>query len=124
MAFSSVVQQLRDPFTTDWLKLGHFGIGFLLYSLLSFCHYRFFWWPLHPLGLALSSTWMLQRTVLSVFIAWVAKRLILRFGGAGLYRRLRPFFIGLVVGFFLGVGISFGVDVIWFFGKGHFVLHG
>lgn len=76
------------------------------------------------MGLAIASIWMLQRIVLSVFIAWAAKRLVLRFGGPALYRKMRPFFIGLIVGFFLGVGISYGVDAIWFFGSGHPILHG
>ena len=123
-AFDALAQQLRNPWSTDWTKLGFFGLGALVYSLLSVCHYRFSWWPLHPIGLTVSSIWMLQRIAVSVFIAWAAKRLILRFGGAGLYRRLRPFFIGLVVGFFAGVGISYAVDVLWFFGKGHPILHG
>jgi len=118
-----VTQQLRNPFATNWTKLGFFGLGGLVYSLLSVCHYRFVWWPLHPIGLTIATIWMLKRTAASIFLAWFLKRTILRFGGAGLYRRLRPFFIGLVVGFFAGVGISYAVDVIFFFGKGHPILH-
>jgi len=41
-----------------------------------------------------------------------------------LFTRMRPLFIGLIIGFFLGVGISYGIDLIWFFGKGHAILHG
>ncbi|MCK5118929.1 MAG: hypothetical protein KAQ78_05070, partial [Candidatus Latescibacteria bacterium] len=55
----------------------------------------------------------------SVFIAWAAKWLIIRFGGVSLYRSSRPFFFGLIVGSFVGVGISFAVDMIWFPGQGH-----
>ena len=124
MAFDQVVRQLREPSSTDWHKLTYFGSGALLYSLLSFLHYRLPWWPLHPVGLAISSIWMLHRTVASVFIAWGLKRLILRFGGVGLYRRLRPLFIGLIVGFFVGVGLSCIVDAIWFRGAGHYILNG
>jgi hypothetical protein len=65
-----------------------------------------------------------RRIALSIFIAWALKSIILRLGGVTLYHRLRPFFIGLVVGFFLGVGTSYLVDIIWFFGKGHPILHG
>lgn len=122
-AFNAVTQQLRNPLETDWTKLGFFGLGGLVYSLLSVCHYRFVWWPLHPIGLTMATIWMLKRTAASIFLAWFLKRTILRFGGAGLYRRMRPFFIGLVIGFFAGVGISYAVDVIWFFGKGHPILH-
>tara|TARA_Y100000758_G_scaffold91016_1_gene62274 strand:- start:314 stop:502 length:189 start_codon:yes stop_codon:yes gene_type:complete len=30
----------------------------------------------------------------------------------------------LIIGFYVGVAISYGIDVIWFFGKGHAILHG
>ena len=123
-AYDSVVRQLREPWTTDWTKLAFFGAGALVYSALSACYYRFSWLPLHPIGMTVASTWMLQRIAFSVFIAWAAKCLILRYGGAGLYRRLRSFFLGLVVGFFAGSGISYAVDVIWFFGAGHPILNG
>ena len=124
IAFDAAVRQLRNPWPTDWGKLAYFGIGGLAYSLLALCQYRFYWWPLHPVGLTVATTWMVRRIALSVFIAWALKTIVLRLGGVALYRQLRPFFIGLVVGFFIGVGISYGVDLIWFFGKGHYILHG
>ncbi|MEW6753557.1 MAG: DUF6785 family protein [Candidatus Latescibacterota bacterium] len=124
IALDAVVRQVRDPISTDWGKLGYMGFGALVYSVLSVCQYRFAWWPLHPVGLALASVWMIQRIALSIFIAWLAKSATLRLGGVALYRRLRPFFIGLIAGFYAGVGISFVVDCIWFFGKGHFILNG
>ncbi len=46
---------------------------------------------------------MVRRIAFSVFLAWACKRLILRFGGVGLYLRLKPLFLGMVVGFFFGV---------------------
>jgi hypothetical protein len=41
-----------------------------------------------------------------------------------LYKDARPLFIGLIVGFFFGVGISFAVDLIWFYGMGHPIHNG
>jgi len=32
---------------------------------------------------------------------------------------VRPFFIGLILGFFAGAGVSFLVDMAWFPGEGH-----
>ncbi|MEW6750400.1 MAG: DUF6785 family protein [Candidatus Latescibacterota bacterium] len=123
-AFDAAVRQLREPWPTDWGKLAYFGLGAGFYSLLSLCQFRFHWWPLHPVGLTVATTWMVRRTVLSVFVAWLLKTAILRLGGVRLYRQLRPFFVGLIVGFYVGVGISYAVDVVWFFGKGHPILHG
>ena len=124
MAFDTVVRQLRNPESIDLTKLSLFGVGAAVYSVLSFCHYRFYWWPLHPVGLTISTLWMMQLIGFSVFIAWLLKSVIMRLGGINLFRQLRPLFIGMIVGFFLGIGISYGVDAIWFFGKGHPILHG
>ena len=124
MAFDTVVRQLRNPVSADWTKLAIFAIGAVVYSLLSFGHYRFYWWPLHPVGLTISTLWMMQLIGFSVFISWLLKTVILRIGGINLFRQLRPFFIGIIIGFFLGIGISYGVDAIWFFGMGHAILHG
>jgi len=123
-AFNGVIRQINNPWPTDWNKLMYFGIGVLVYSLLTLCQYRFYWWPLHPVGLAVAPLWMTRHIALSLFIAWAIKSVVLRYGGISLYRGARPFFIGLIVGFFLGVGISFAVDVIWFFGLGHYIHHG
>ena len=122
--FDQVTYFLANPAPPDLDKLSLFGLGALLYSVLAFGQYRFYWWPLHPLGLATASLWNVRLIVASVFIAWLLKSVTLRVGGIALYRRLRPFFVGLIVGFFLGVGISYGIDAIWFFGKGHPILHG
>ena len=124
MAFEPAVRTIREQWPTDWGKLSFFALGALLYSLVFVFYYRFFWWPLHPVGLTLATVWMTRRIILSVLLAWVLKRLILRFGGVALYRRLLPLFIGLPVGFFIGVGLSYAIDLIWFFGHGHPVLHG
>ena len=60
-----------------WLK-GHF-VGF----------------PIHPIGLALGLTYPISQIWFSVFIAWVCKVVILKYGGPWLYRHLRPFFLGI-----------------------------
>ncbi len=124
IAFDWAVYQLRDPQPADWGKLAYLAVGALAYSLLALGQYHLHWWPLSPVGLTVATTWMVRRIALSVFLAWVLKTLILRLGGLRAYRTCRPFFVGLIVGFFVGVGISYGVDVIWFFGKGHPILHG
>ena len=122
MAFNGVVSQLNNPSSTDWTKLSYFAIGVLFYSALAICQYRFYWWPLHPVGFPVATLWMTRQIVVSIFLAWAIKSVVLHFGGISAYRKIRPFFLGLIVGFFLAVGVSYVVDSIWFFGKGHRVL--
>ena len=119
MAFSGVIRQIDNPAGTDWGKLFYSGVGAFIYSIVALCQYRFHWWPLHPVGIALAPMWMIQYGGFSVFLAWLSKTIILAYGGIHAYKRARPFFVGLVSGFFLGVGVSFFVDVTWFFGHGH-----
>ena len=93
-------------------------LGVVIFSLVSLMRYRFSWWPLAPIGMVVPLTHAVH-SVFSVFMAWGIKSIILRIGGVDLYRRLRPFFLGLLVGHALGVLLSFFVDQIWFPGQGH-----
>ena len=46
----------------------------------------------------------------SVFIAWLLKAAILKYGGARVYTQLRPFFLGMVLGGFGSAGFWLIVD--------------
>lgn len=69
--------------------------------LLAMLRVRFLWWPLHPLGYALTGTLQLgyaNKMLLSVFLGWALKSLTLRFGGAPGFRWLRGVAVGLILG--------------------------
>ena len=117
--YNAMVTKMRNPFDVGWNKLGVMAAGMAVMAGLTFMRYRFNWWPLHPLGFPVSYTLPVKLSFLSIFIAWAAKSLILRFGGIALYRKAEPFFFGIIVGFFLATGISFAVDMIWLPGQGH-----
>ena len=123
-SFDDVMTKIKTPADFHEQKLGFFGIGAVAMAFLTFMQYRFPWWPIHPVGLAISAIWMVRNQAPAIFVAWAAKSLIMRFGGIELYRKAAPFFIGLILGHFFGIGISFIVDMIFFPGNGHPVLHG
>jgi hypothetical protein len=75
-----------------------FGLGFTLF--LAAMRARFFWWPFHPAGYMVSGSFGLFRLWLPIFASWLAKVLILRYGGLRAYRRFLPFFLGLILGEF------------------------
>jgi hypothetical protein len=89
----------------------NFGFGFVLVSILAFMRLRFAWWPFHPIGFLMLYTYPGTHLWLSILIGWLAKNLVLRFGGAKMYTAAKPFFLGLIVGesaaagFWLAVGI-------------------
>ncbi len=90
-------------------------------AALIYLRHRFVWWPLHPVGLAISGSYLARRTAFTIFVAWLIKLVMLKVGGPGFYRKSRPLFVGLLVGYVLGVAFSAGIDMIWFPERGHYV---
>jgi hypothetical protein len=79
---------------------------------------RCIWWPLHPIGFPIASTFtIVYYGWLAIFMAWLAKAMVLRYGGIRLYRQLTPFFLGLVLG-------EFFTASLWVFIDGHFDVQG
>ena len=93
--------------STDFIFI---GIGALAMITVTFLQHLFFWWPLHPIGLAIGLTHPVFHTWFSVFLAWLLKLVIVKLGGIKLYRRARPFFLGMVLGVFTSAGVWLVID--------------
>ena len=91
------VPMFQQPDRLD-LGFGHITFGLVLASVLFLLCNRSPLWPLHPIGLVSMHTNFTGPALSSFFIGWLAKVLILRYGGARLYRSARPVFLGLIVG--------------------------
>jgi len=102
-------------------NIGFFGIGGGVMALLIYLRYRFVWWPLHPVGLAISGSYLARRTSFTIFAAWLIKLVMLKVGGPAVYRKSRPFFVGMLVGYVMGVALSTFLDMGWFPERGHIV---
>jgi hypothetical protein len=92
-----------------------------MYMLLALLRYRVAWWPVSPIGCAVSSIWVTHNLAFSIFLTWAAKSAILSLGGISGYRRARPLFLGMLMGYVIGIGVSFIVDVLFFMGDGHMI---
>lgn len=77
---------------------GAMGIGLLTTLCLAAMRLRWFGFPFHPLGYALSSSWAINICWMPLLIAWALKSVTMRFGGLGAYRKALPFFLGLILG--------------------------
>jgi len=73
-------------------------IGLITTLTLFALRLRFFGFPFHPIGYAISSSWAINLVWMPMFIAWILKGLTLRYGGLPTYRRFVPFFLGLILG--------------------------
>ncbi|MDA0711049.1 MAG: hypothetical protein O3B73_12660 [bacterium] len=120
-AFERAARMLKNPEAPATARLGFLGIGAAGMMVLTLLRYRLSWWPLHPIGFAVGGSGRSTKSTWSIFIAWMCKFLIVKFGGVTLYRRYRPLFTGLLSGYSLGIGVSFAVDLIWFAGQGHWI---
>jgi len=75
------------------------GLGFSL--ALAALRMAFRWWPLHPVGYAISGSWSMDQLWAAVMVAWLIKALLLKYGGARAYKPAVPFFVGLIIGEFM-----------------------
>ena len=105
---------IKEP--TDFF---FFLLGGGLMAALIFMRHRFVWWPLHPVGLAVSGTHLLRHVSFTIFLTWLIKLVVIKIGGPSVYRKSKPMFIGLLVGYVLGVVFSTLIDAIWFPESGH-----
>ena len=73
------------------------GFGFAVSAALAWLRQLFLRSPFHPLGFVYGTGlggWLWG----SALMGWAAKALVVRYGGALAYRKLKPFFLGLIVG--------------------------
>ncbi|MFA6112290.1 MAG: DUF6785 family protein, partial [Candidatus Latescibacterota bacterium] len=110
--FNFISGELNNPDGPDlvgWISTLTGG-GIMVALMLARQH--FLWWPLHPLGFAVSTISMTNYISFSVFLAWALKSLILKYGGPTLFQRLRPLFLGLILGQFTVAGVWLVIDYL------------
>ena len=76
-------------------------VGFAATLLLAFVRGRFAGFPLTQAGYVVSVSWANDVFWFDMFLAWVIKVCILRYGGMAFYRKALPFFLGLILGDFV-----------------------
>jgi len=95
-----------SPGPINLFSWSHISLGAVLMAGFMLANYRFLWWPFHPVGFPVSCVF--GGMWCSVFVAWMIKAAILKYGGVVLFNRLKPFFLGLI----LGEAVVAGVWVI------------
>jgi hypothetical protein len=69
-------------------------------------------WPLLPVGYVASHGAFIENAWFSILIGWLAQRVVVRLGGASLFQRARPLFIGIIFGEALAAGTWLLVNAI------------
>ncbi|MFB3882829.1 MAG: DUF6785 family protein [Armatimonadota bacterium] len=90
--------QIRFPTDTNVEGTVAVGAGFLITVTLMLVKLRLSWWPIHPAAFPLTLNYVMEEQAVTLFLIWLTKLVLLRYGGLRAHRTAQPFFIGLVVG--------------------------
>ncbi len=74
------------------------AIGLAATCAMMFLNVRTPWWPIHPAGYAVSSSWAMGYLWCPMLIAWTVKTLVTRYGGNKAFHALVPIAFGLILG--------------------------
>jgi hypothetical protein len=108
--YTFTAYHLTNPTDVAWEFFGIAGFGGAVQLLLILATKHFLWFPIHPIAFPISAMWTTHHLMPSIFIAWLVKTVVLRYGGVRLYRRTRPFFLGLILGHYATGGIWVVID--------------
>ena len=96
-----------EPNLAYW---GHTALGAIAMALLMFARHRFVWWPFHPIGFPIS--FAMGKMFISVLVAWMIKSAAIGYGGPRLFRKLRPLFLGLIMGDWMPSGVIALIEIV------------
>jgi len=82
---------------SHWVKTFSLA-GALVMLVLVVCYHRFYWWPIHPIGYLTAYSSAMRILWFSFFIGWLCNTICMRYGGVVLFKKLRLFFVGLIIG--------------------------
>jgi len=102
---AAVVSEPAGPHVDGMIQV---GVGAAIMATLELLHYRFLWWPFHPLGYPVSAAF--GGMWFSLLLAFMVKNTVLKYGGPVLYRRTVPLFLGMILGEIVPAGIWLVID--------------
>lgn len=120
-AYDQLQVWLTNPRSTDMAASLFMGFGFIFSLFLLWMKRRFLWWQFHPIGYAVTQgDWAITFIWFPIFLSWLLKSIILKYGGIRTHRSAMPVFLGLTLGdFIMGaiwglIGLATGKPVYHF----------
>jgi hypothetical protein len=102
--YDDIYSLIESPIDTSrWVMIFTLAGAFVMLVLV-ICYHRFYWWPIHPIGYLTAYSSAMRILWFSFFVGWLCNALCMRYGGVGLFKKLRNFFVGLIIGDFLMAG--------------------
>jgi len=110
--FARAADQMLNFKPTNLNNLAFTAMGAIICAIVTFLRQRYVWWPFHPIGYALGSTFPMTQMWMPILVGWMLKGIILRYSGRKGYVKARPFFLGLILGEFGISGLWIPVDLV------------
>jgi len=112
--FGQLASDLRSPEIRDsYLPVGLL-CGAAVMALLTWLHTAFLWWGISPIGFIMGGTFAMNARIwTNALLAWLLVVILHRLGGLRLYAKLRPAFIGMVLGHFAIMGLRSIIDPLF-----------
>ena len=102
-SFDHLSNMIKNKPTTDLAWMLNMVGGALMVIGLKSMRGAFVNWPFHPAGYALAISFAMDYFWFAIFVGWLVKLIIIRYGGMKLHNTFVPFFLGLILGdFFIG----------------------
>jgi hypothetical protein len=95
--FADAHQAMKFPEQVDRPRWLPFGMGIVLTGFVMFMRARFYWWPIHPIGLLNIGNWSADRMWLPFFLGWLTKMCLMKLASGRAVRQMRTFFIGFIM---------------------------
>ena len=109
-SYTALVPVLSDMKGPDMRGWGFTAIGAAVESFLIYAQHHFHWWRIHPIGFIIGTGWLTGQMWFSVFLAWLSKLIIMKYGGMTRFLAAKPFFIGLILGEATTAGVWLIID--------------
>jgi hypothetical protein len=97
-AFNSLNGWIKQGQPAGSTNLWYFVGGLAIAGMLASLRTAFLWWPLHPAGFALGTSYAMNYFWMCLLVSWAVKFLLVRYGGMKAHRKAIPFFLGLILG--------------------------
>jgi len=96
-SFEAAHRLIARPEEAVSVKWAPLGLGVAMTSAVMFMRARFYWWPIHSIGILALAEYGLDRMWFSFVLGWLIKVLLMKFGTGRLLRQGRFFFVGFIV---------------------------
>ena len=97
-AWNQLTGWLMNPAGFHWGRTIAVAVGFVIYFGLMLVRTTWVWWPIHPAGFAISTTWYMAHMWTPMLVAWLVKATVARYGGVRAVRALPAVAFGLILG--------------------------